>query len=143
MKLIVINGPNINMLGRREPHIYGQRTYAELVSFIKESAVKVGVDVTVVQYNCEGDIVTEIQNALGVYDGIIINAAAYTHTSIAIADALRAVDIPTVSVHLTDINNREPYRKIDFIAPIARLLVVGKGFDGYKEALEFFVSSGV
>ena len=92
MKLIVINGPNINMLGRREPHIYGQRTYAELVSFIKESAAKVGVDVTVVQYNCEGDIVTEIQNALGVYDGIIINAAAYTHTSIAIAENHYSID---------------------------------------------------
>ena len=142
MKLIVINGPNMNMLGIREPDVYGRGTYAELVSYIKKSAKDVGVDVTVVQYNCEGDIVTEIQNALGVYDGIVINAAAYTHTSIAIADALKAVDLPTVSVHLTDINKREPYRKIDFIAPIARLSIVGKGFEGYKKAVEFFAMKG-
>ena len=137
MKIIVINGPNINMLGVREPHIYGKKSYAELVDFIKTSAKAVGADVSVVQYNCEGDIVTAIQNALGVYDGIVINAAAYTHTSIAVADALRAVDIPAVSVHLTDITAREPYRKIDYIAPVAKLSISGKGFDGYREAIEF------
>ena len=137
MKIIVINGPNLNMLGVREPIIYGTRDYAALLSFIAEAAEKYGVDVKVVQHNGEGDMVTEIQNALGAFDAIIINAAAYTHTSVAIYDALKAVAIPTVSVHLTDINVREDFRKVDFISPCAEKSFVGMGFDGYAAAIGY------
>ncbi len=134
-KIIVINGVNLNMLGIREPELYGEKTYKDLVKFIKSAAKTAGVKCKVINSNHEGDIVEFIQKARGKYDGIIINAGAYTHTSIAIADALAAVKIPTVEVHLTDINAREDYRKISFISPQAEKVIVGKGFSGYAEAI--------
>lgn len=138
MKILVINGPNINMLGIREPQNYGKRTYKDLENYITLEAKKLDIDVTIYQSNYEGDIVTQVQNAYNVFDGIIINAGAYTHTSIAILDALKAVDIITVEVHLTDINCREPFRKVSYISYFAKKFICGKGFEGYKEALEFF-----
>ena len=136
-KIIVINGVNLNMLGIREPELYGEKTYKDLVKFIKGAAKTAGVKCKVVNSNYEGDIVEFIQKARGKYDGIIINAGAYTHTSIAIADALAAVKISTVEVHLTDINVREDYRKISFISPQAEKVIVGKGFSGYAEAITY------
>lgn len=138
MKLLVINGANLNMLGIREAHLYGQNTYAELVKFIKKEAKKLDLKVVCYQSNYEGDIVTVIQQAYRLFDGIIINAGAYTHTSIAILDALKAVEIPTVEVHLTDIQNREEFRKLSYISLYAQKTICGKGFDGYREALQYF-----
>jgi len=140
MKIFVINGPNINMLGVREPKIYGTVTYAELLSSIAGWAEKLGLEVECFQSNCEGDLVTAVQSAYGRADGIIINAAAYTHTSIAILDALKAVSIPTVEVHISDISAREPFRQINYIAPIAEKSFIGLGVEGYKLALEYFAS---
>ena len=139
MKLLVINGVNLNMLGKREPDLYGKKDYKALVAFIKDSAKSLGVAVKCFQSNCEGAICTEIQKAYGRFDGIIINAGAYTHTSIAILDALKAVNLPTVEVHLTDIHQREDFRHKSYISLYAEKTIVGKGFDGYKEALEHFV----
>ncbi|MGM9682489.1 MAG: type II 3-dehydroquinate dehydratase [Eubacteriales bacterium] len=138
MKILVVNGPNLNMLGIREPGIYGRQTFAELEKFIRQSAVALGVDVTLFQSNHEGEIVDIIQSAYGVYDGIIINPAAYTHTSVAILDALKAVAIPTVEVHLSDINEREQFRRFSYVSLVAAKTICGKGFEGYKEALEYF-----
>ena len=121
------------MLGIREPELYGNKTYIDLIEFIKESAKELGVSVKIIQTNYEGGLVREIQNAYGKYDAIVINPAAYTHTSIAIADALKAVDIPFAEVHLTDPDTREDFRKISYIRPYAKITVKGKGFDGYKE----------
>lgn len=137
-RILVINGVNLNMLGIREPEKYGKKSYKDLVSFIKDCAAELGQSVCVKQSNCEGEIVGFIQKAYKKYDGIIINAGAYTHTSVAIMDALKAVDIPTVEVHLTDIYAREEFRKMSYISMAARKTVCGKGFEGYKEALEFF-----
>ena len=139
MKLLVINGVNLNMLGKREIELYGKRDYKALVSFIKNAAKTCGVSVKCFQSNCEGAICTAIQKALGKFDGIIINAGAYTHTSIAILDALKAVNLPTVEVHLTNVNEREEFRHRSFIELYAQKTIVGKGFDGYKEAIEYFV----
>ena len=116
-KILVINGPNLNMLGIREPEIYGHRTYDDLVDYITESVRALGAEATVVQSNYEGEIVTAIQSAYGKYDGIIINPAAYTHTSIAILDAVKAVGLPTVEVHLSDIHAREEFRRVSVTAP--------------------------
>lgn len=138
MNILVINGPNLNMLGIREPHIYGDKTYKDLVKYIKKCAVASKIHVKVMQSNSEGKIVDLIQSAHNHYDGIIINAAAYTHTSIAILDALKAVNLPTVEVHLTDIDEREFYRKKSFVKEHAFKCVSGKGFEGYKEALASF-----
>jgi len=135
MRILVINGVNLNMLGIREKHLYGDRDYAALIRFIEDSAKSHGVEVSCYQSNYEGDIVTEIQRAYGRYDGIVINAGAYTHTSIAILDALKAVAIPTAEVHLTDINAREGYRKRSYISEYAFTTICGKGFDGYDEAI--------
>lgn len=140
MRILVINGVNLNMLGIREPEKYGTKTYSELKSFIKSSAKKLGVKCRTVQSNFEGEIVEIIQKAYKKYDGIIINAGAYTHTSIAIRDALLAVSIPFVEVHLTDISSREDFRKRSFISDVAQKVILGKGFDGYKEALAYFLS---
>ncbi len=137
-RILVIHGVNLNMLGIREPEKYGKKSYKDLVSFIKDCAAELGQSVCVKQSNCEGEIVGFIQKAYKKYDGIIINAGAYTHTSVAILDALKAVDIPTVEVHLTDIYAREEFRKMSYISMAARKTVCGKGFEGYKEALEFF-----
>lgn len=120
MKILVINGPNLNMLGIREPEIYGRRDYAALVDFIKEEAAKRGLEVECRQSNSEGEIVTLIQQAYKVFDGIVINPAAYTHTSVAILDALKTVGIPTVEVHLSDINAREEFRHFSFVSLAAK-----------------------
>ena len=135
MKVLVINGPNINMLGIREPEIYGKGTYDDLVGMIKSAASRLGVEAAFFQSNHEGAIVDVIQEAYGMYDGIVINPAAYTHYSYAIYDALRAVDVPAVEVHLSNIRQREPFRQISVTAPACRGQIVGHGFDGYLEAL--------
>ena len=138
MKILVINGPNLNMLGIREPTIYGDRSFAALEKFIRDSAAELGIEVSLFQSNHEGEIVDIIQSAYGVFDGIVINPAAYTHTSIAILDALKAVAIPTVEVHLSDINEREEFRRHSYVSLVAKKTICGLGFDGYKKALEFF-----
>lgn len=138
MKILVINGPNLNMLGIREPDIYGKQDFKALESFIKESARALGHNVTLFQSNHEGDIVDIIQSAYGVFEGIVINPAAYTHTSVAILDALKAVGIPTVEVHLSDINEREDFRKHSFVSMVAKKTICGLGFEGYRKALEYF-----
>lgn len=140
MKILVINGPNLNMLGIREKELYGDKTYASLLKLIKNYAKEKGVKVDFYQSNCEGEIVSRIQKAFNNYDGIVINPAGYTHTSVAILDALKAVDIPTVEVHITDVNNREDYRKISFVREYAFTTISGKGFDGYLMAIDAIMS---
>lgn len=135
-RVLVINGPNLNLLGLREPEIYGERDYAALVKFTAAALSELGIDSEHYQSNHEGDIVDRIQSAYGVFDGIIINPAAYTHTSVAIPDAIKAVGIPTVEVHLSDISSREEFRRHSFVSPVAVKTVFGKGFDGYREAAE-------
>ncbi len=136
--ILVINGPNLNLLGLREPAIYGSRNYAALLEFIKESADELGLNVEFFQSNHEGAIVDAIQAAYGKFDGIVINPAAYTHTSVAILDALKSVAIPTVEVHLSDINSREDFRKFSYVSLVAEKTICGMGFDGYREALIHF-----
>ncbi len=136
MKFLVINGPNLNLLGTREPDIYGNQTYAALVDTVQAAAAEQNVQADTVQTNHEGKIVDIIQEALNKYDGIIINPAAYTHTSIAIYDALKAVGLPAVEVHLSDINSREEFRRHSYISPACIRTIAGKGFDGYREAIE-------
>lgn len=135
MNILVLNGPNLNMLGIREPGIYGSSTYADLLSLIEETANRLGVHAECYQSNHEGDLVDKIQWAYGKMDGIVINPAAYTHYSYAIYDALRAVDVPAVEVHLSNIRQREPFRQISVTAPACREQIVGHGFNGYLEAL--------
>ncbi len=137
MKVLVINGPNINMLGIREPDVYGAETFNSLEEFIKESATSLGISVSLFQSNHEGEIVDIIQAAYGIYDGIVINPAAYTHTSVAILDALKAVGIPTVEVHISDISKREPFRQFSYVSLVAKKTICGHGFNGYKMALEY------
>lgn len=137
MKLLVINGPNLNMLGIREPDIYGKQSFAALEQFIRDSAAELSLDVSLFQSNHEGEIVDVIQSAYRVFDGIVINPAAYTHTSVAILDALKAVGIPTVEVHLSDINEREEFRKHSYVSMVAKKTVCGLGFEGYRVALSF------
>lgn len=136
MKILVINGPNLNLLGLREPAIYGHEDYAALEKYVSSSAEELGIDVTMMQSNYEGAIVDAIQQAYGVYDGIVINPAAYTHTSVAILDALKAVAIPTVEVHLSDVSKREPFRQISYVSYAAIATIAGKGFLGYRDALK-------
>ncbi len=136
MKFLVINGPNLNMLGIREPDIYGKQSFAELLRLLAQWAEELGVELETYQSNVEGFIVDRIQAALGEVDGIVINPAAYTHTSVAILDALKAVAIPTIEVHLSDINQREEFRKHSYISLYAMETICGKGFDGYREAME-------
>jgi len=136
MKILVINGPNLNMLGIREPEIYGKETYADLVEMIKAHAEKKGVEVSFFQSNHEGAIVDAIQDAYKKADGIIINPAAYTHTSIAILDALKTVGIPTVEVHISEISERESFRQLSYVSMIAEKTITGKGLKGYIEALD-------
>ena len=135
MKILVINGPNINLLGLREPEIYGSKNYNDLLAFIKLIAEENGVEISCFQSNSEGAIVDKIQQAYGEYDGIVINPAAYTHTSIAIPDALKAVGIPAVEVHLSDIYKRESYRQISYTSEACVTTIAGKGFEGYREAI--------
>ncbi len=140
MKILVINGPNLNMLGVREPDIYGRKTYDDLLLYIKEEADRLGIAVEFYQSNHEGDIVDKIQSAYGNTDGIVINPAAYTHTSIAIPDALKAVGIPTVEVHISDISSREAFRRISYVSPVALKTIAGKGFEGYILAMNELIS---
>ena len=138
MNILVINGPNLNMLGIREPAIYGSATYQDLMNYIQSEADALGVTVTFYQSNHEGEIVTRIQEAyFEKVDGIVMNAAAYTHTSVAILDALKAVQIPTVEVHLSDIHSRDEFRHHSYVSLYAEKMICGKGFDGYKEAMEY------
>ena len=135
-RILVINGPNLNLLGIREPEIYGTGTYRELEENIRTWAKELNLEVQIIQSNHEGDIIDAIQAAYKRIDGIVINPAGYTHTSVAIADALKAVGIPTVEVHLSDPDTREDFRKVSYIRPVCRATVNGKGFLGYKEALQ-------
>lgn len=137
MKILVINGPNLNYLGIREPDLYGRRDYKALVEFCVESATELGFDCECFQSNHEGSIVDRIQEAYKNVDGIVINPAAYTHTSVAILDALKAVGIPAVEVHLTDVNSREEFRKISYAGMACIKTYAGFGFDGYKMAMEY------
>ena len=137
-KILVINGPNLNLLGLREPAIYGSRDYKALEAFVLENGLDLGLQVECFQSNHEGAIVDKIQQAYGVFDGIVINPAAYTHTSVAILDALKGVAIPTVEVHLSDVDSREEFRRHSFVSLYASKVIKGKGFDGYREALEYF-----
>ena len=139
MKLLIINGPNLNMLGIREKNIYGTKTYKDLVTEIKLYCKRNNVTATVIQSNFEGEIVTAIQNAYNKYDGIIINPAAYTHTSVAILDALKAVNIKTVEVHISDVNKRESFRKKSFIKSYCSKSIIGHGTNGYLEAVDYFI----
>ena len=140
MKLLIINGPNLNMLGIREPDIYGKRTFADLEAFIRAACADAGVDCELFQSNSEGEIVTRIQAAYGVFDGIVINPAAYTHTSVAILDALKAVGLPAVEVHLSDISQREAFRQFSYVSLYAERTIAGKGFEGYAEAIRYLAA---
>ncbi|MDY3006385.1 type II 3-dehydroquinate dehydratase [Anaerococcus porci] len=137
MKILVINGPNLNMLGIREKELYGKKNYKNLIKTIKDYCEKEKITVEIYQSNYEGDLVNKIQEAYKNYDGIVINPAAYTHTSVAILDALKAVSIPTVEVHLTDVDQREEFRKISFVSYYAQKTIKGLGFDGYLKAIDF------
>lgn len=136
MKLLVMNGPNLNLLGVREPAIYGNQTLAALEAQVRDYCSERQIEVDFYQSNHEGDLVDHIQQAMGVYDGLILNPAAYTHTSIAIPDAIKAVGIPTVEVHLSDIQARERYRARSFTSEAAICTIAGKHFQGYLEAVE-------
>lgn len=140
MKLFIINGPNLNMLGIREPDIYGTLTLKDIESKIKLYCTKKQIDVEFYQSNHEGEIVDIIQSAYQKADGIVINPAAYTHTSVAILDALKAVNIDTVEVHLSDVDEREDFRKLSYVSLFAKKIIKGKGADGYIEAIDFFVN---
>ncbi len=137
MRILVINGPNINMLGIREPGIYGKENYQTLISNIEMWAKELGCSVECYQSNHEGDIVTKIQQAYGVFDGIVINPAAYTHTSVAILDALKSVSIPSVEVHISDVTQREAFRQISYAGMACEEHIIGKGLDGYRLAMEY------
>lgn len=140
MKILIINGPNINMLGIREPAIYGTQNYQALLSLIDETAAALNIEIKHFQSNHEGAIVDEIQAALGNFDAIVINPAAYTHTSIAILDALKAAGLPAVEVHISDVDNREDFRKISYAGMACVKTIKGHGINGYREAMEYLVS---
>lgn len=137
MKILVLNGPNINMLGIREKEVYGQADYADLCMYIKRKAEELGVEADIRQSNSEGELVTFIQEALGVYDGIVINPGAYTHYSIALLDALKAVNLPAVEVHLSNIHKREEFRHVSYTARGCVGQICGLGFAGYGLAMEY------
>lgn len=137
MRVLVINGPNLNMLGIREKHLYGTQTYEDLIAYIRERAAALGIDVEIFQSNHEGALVDRIQQAYGQVDGIVINPAAYTHTSVAILDALKAVSLPAAEVHLTDIAKREPFRQVSYAGMACQAHFIGLGFEGYGQALEW------
>lgn len=139
MKILVINGPNLNMLGIREPAHYGRETYADLVEKIQSYCTTMGVEVTFFQSNHEGELVDEIQNAYGVMDGIVINPSAYTHTSVAILDAVKAVGIPTVEIHISKVEEREAFRQISYVRLACVKTITGHGTDGYLEAIDFLI----
>lgn len=135
MKLLVLNGPNLNMLGIREPNIYGKESYPQLVQLVEDTCRQLGVEVEVYQSNHEGDLVDKIQAAYGTKDAIVINPAAYTHTSVAILDALKAVALPAVEVHLSDVSQRESFRQISYAGMACIKTYMGLGFEGYRQAI--------
>lgn len=139
MKILIINGPNLNMLGIREPGIYGKNTFSDLLALLNDTGKALGVEVEQYQSNHEGDLVDKIQWAYGKIDGIVINPAAYTHTSVAILDALKAVSIPAVEVHISDVDAREPFRQISYAGRACEKTIKGRGFNGYREAMEYLV----
>ncbi len=141
MHLLVLNGPNLNMLGVREPDIYGKTTYTDLCRMIAAHAREKGVRVTCEQSNHEGTLVDLIQAALGSFDGIVLNPGAYTHTSIALLDAVRAVGIPTVEVHISDLSKREAFRQVSYIRAACVATISGRGLDGYTEAMELLIGA--
>ena len=138
MRLLVVNGPNLNLLGVREPDLYGRGTYAELVAFVKDVAAGVGVEVEVRQSNHEGDIVDWIQECPGKFDALVLNAAAYTHTSVAILDAIKAVRVRTAEVHLTEPKEREDFRRVSYVGMAAERTFSGRGFESYADAIRYF-----
>ena len=142
MKILVINGPNLNMLGIREPDIYGKNTYADLCELITDYADKKGVEVKLFQSNHEGALVDEIQAAYQNFDGIVINPAAYTHTSVAILDAVKSVGIPTVEVHISAVETREDFRQVSFVREACIKTITGLGFDGYLKAIDTLTQNG-
>ena len=137
MRILVINGPNINMLGIREPGIYGKQTFADLLLLLENTAKEYGVELEQFQSNHEGALVDKIQQALGIFDGIVINPAAYTHTSVAILDALKAVAIPAVEVHISNVDAREPFRQISYAGLYCEKTIKGLGLEGYCEAVAY------
>ena len=137
MKLLIINGPNINMLGIREPDIYGKRTFQDLITLLEAKATELQVEIEQYQSNHEGCIVDKIQQAYGIFDGIVINPAAYTHTSVAILDALKSVGIPAVEVHISDVDAREPFRHVSYPGMYCEKTIKGQGFDGYCQAMAY------
>lgn len=137
MKLLVINGPNLNLLGLREPAIYGSQNYESLLALIRAACDAEGIEVGFAQSNHEGAIVDAIQAAYGVYDGIVINPAAYTHTSVAILDALKAVALPAVEVHLSDVKSRDDFRQVSYVRLACEKTIMGLGFQGYVEAIRY------
>lgn len=139
MKILVINGPNLNFLGIREPDIYGKQTFAQLLNLLDTWAKELGIEMEQYQSNHEGDLVDKIQAAYGKVDGIVINPAAYTHTSVAILDALKAVGIPAVEVHISDVDSREAFRQISYAGLACRHTIKGQGFDGYRQAMQWLV----
>ncbi len=139
MKILVINGPNLNLLGLREPDIYGKRTYSDLVAMIRAEAERLGVTVDFVQSNHEGALVDAIQGAYQTADGIVINPGAYTHTSIALLDAVKAVGVPTIEVHISDPDLREEFRKVSYIRAACIASIKGHGLEGYLEAMRLLV----
>ncbi len=140
MKILVINGPNINMLGIREPKIYGKQTFADLLNLLIETGRILKVDIEQYQSNHEGDLVDKIQQAYGETDGIVINPAAYTHTSVAILDALKSVGIPAVEVHISDVDSREAFRQVSYAGLACENTIKGQGIDGYRQAIEYLVN---
>lgn len=139
-KILIINGPNLNMLGIREPAVYGNRTYEDLCEYIKEYADKNGAEADFFQSNCEGEICTAVQKTLGVYDGIVMNPGAYAHYSYAIHDAIKSVTTPCIEVHISDIHTREEFRRTSVTAPACRAMISGLGFDSYIKGLEMLLN---
>ncbi len=137
MKILVLNGPNLNMLGIREPKIYGKNSFADLLALLDQTARDAGVEVAQYQSNHEGSLVDAIQDAYGKFDGIVINPGAYTHTSVAILDALKAVSIPAVEVHISDVDAREPFRQISYAGMACVKTIKGQGLEGYRQAILF------
>ena len=137
MKLLIINGPNLNLLGLREPGIYGHQSYAELCEYCESVCAELGVECEIFQSNHEGAIVDKIQSAYGVFDAIVINPAAYTHTSVAILDALKAVALPAVEVHLSDLAAREDFRRVSYAGLVCEKTFAGLGFEGYRRAIKY------
>ncbi|HWQ06073.1 MAG TPA: type II 3-dehydroquinate dehydratase [Feifaniaceae bacterium] len=142
MRILVVNGPNLNLLGLREPEIYGSQTYADLLEMLRTEADLLGAEVLFLQSNHEGDLVDAIQSAYQTADGIILNPGAYTHTSIALLDAIKAVGVPTVEVHISDPDTRETFRRVSYIRPACVATIKGHGLEGYLEALRFLCGKG-